>query len=53
MLIALFMPPPAEGIGWVIGERLRLEINGGCYVSIRWEGGVSGFVAPEVLVGHL
>ena len=33
--IALFMPPPAEGIGWVIGERSRLKINKACYVSIR------------------
>ena len=35
LLIALFMLPPAEGIGWVIDESSRLEINGGCYLSIR------------------
>ena len=35
LLIALFMPPPAEGVGWVIDGSSRLEINGGCYFSAR------------------
>ena len=53
LLIVFFMPPPAEGIWWVIDESSRLEINGGCYLSIRYKNGVSDFPVPELLVGHL
>ena len=35
LLIALFMPPLVEEIGWMINGSSRLEIDGGCHASIR------------------
>ena len=35
LLIALFMSPLAEGIGWVMNESPRPKVNGGCHVSMR------------------
>ena len=35
LFIALVMPPPAKGIGWVMGASSKVKIDGECHVSMR------------------